>query len=363
MVIEERDLPLLISLQQHPLAPASNLAKELGVSTPTVISRLEHLKEEKSYYSVYANIQPFTLNLEIVDVILNIENLENIQFIENVVCFKHPFTLFRIRCFGKSNGLFLQFRIPKGTKNKLIQLFDELKKENKIIEYFLPNYTPNMKKIVTNANLLNWEHKLMRWSFNWDDWIRKMDNIKPIKLEYKKQKNYLSQLDELDIALLQELTMNARRKNTEIMSALNLDKNEVGLPQKVSRKLKFLDKNIISQYRVFLRWETFEIYNSFLIISNCSDKIKFKLQNLLQKEPIPFESLYKITNEGFMWYLRCPSSHFSDVSEFVLSMTEKVQFYFLDYKTSEFYGLWKGAFDPDNHIWETNLMDIDRILS
>ena len=130
----------------------------------------------------------------------------------------------------------------------------------------------------------------------------------------------------------------------------------------VSRKLKFLDKAVISQYRVFLRWEPFEIYNSFLVICECEDKISFKLQNLLHENPIPFESTYKITENGFLWYLRCPASHFSDISAIIWSISKSVKFYYLDYKKSQYYGLWKGAFDYDNQQWSTSLMKKENII-
>jgi DNA-binding Lrp family transcriptional regulator len=363
MTIEEKDLPLLIALQQHPLAPASKLAEIVGVSTPTIITRLEDLKKDKSYYSVYADLKAEALGLEIVDVILQVRELENISFIEQKICYEHPYTLFRIRCFGERNGLFLQFRIPKGSRKNLLKLLDHLKKDNKIHDYFIPNYLPNTRKIFTNANLANWQPAMMKWSFDWDEWISKLSTMGSKKLELNNGKSYLKKLDDLDIALLQALTMNARRKNTEIMAALNLDKNTVGLPQKVSRRLQFLREKIVSQFRVFLKWDTFEIYNSFLIVANCPPDKKFQLQNTLYYNPIPFESLYKVTKNGFMWYLRCPSSHFSDVSAFVLSITNQAQFYFLDYKTSEFYGLWKGAFDPKTHSWDKNSIDLSGLFS
>jgi DNA-binding Lrp family transcriptional regulator len=362
MALEERDLELLIALQENPLAPASKLAKEINLSTPTVITRLELLKQDKSYYNVFANINPSTLDLEIIDVLLEIDNIENVGYFEKQICYNHPYTLFRIRCFGKFNGLYVQFRIPKNSRELLTDLLDHLKKKKKIQNYIIPDVSLNLQPIYTNANLINWESKLMRWKFNWDSWIQKLEKMDSNELLQPAQKSVLSVLDELDIALLQEITMSARRKNTELMDSMKMDRNKVGLQQKISRKLKSLNQRIISHYRVFLRWETFEIYNSFLVLCECDKEVKFKLQNLLKNHPIPFESMFKITDNGFLWYLRCPASHFSNVSSIIWDLSKKVKFFYLDYKKSEFYGLWKGAFDSSNHQWSTNLMKKENIL-
>jgi DNA-binding Lrp family transcriptional regulator len=362
MTIEERDLELLIALQENPLAPASKLAKAVNLSTPTVITRLDLLKKEKSYYNVIANPKPSTLDLEIVDILIEIENLENVEYFEKQICFNHPYTLFRMRCFGNFNGLYVQFRIPKASRKLLTDLLDTLKKKGKIQNYLIPQIALDTQIIYTRSNLANWEEKLMRWNFNWTNWTNKLENNSSTKIIQPIEKSIVSKLDELDIALLQELTMNARRKNTDIMDTLKLEKSEVGLPQKISRKLKFLDKNVVLQYLVFLRWETFEIYNSFLVNCTCDKETSYKLQNLLSTSPIPFESTFKVTSKGFLWYLRCPASHFSSVSAFIWEISSHAQFYFLDYKKSEFYGLWKGAFDVENHCWSKELMKKEKIL-
>ncbi|MBY8993615.1 MAG: winged helix-turn-helix transcriptional regulator [Candidatus Heimdallarchaeota archaeon] len=362
MVIEERDLELLIALQEYPLAPASKLAKSVNLSTPTVITRLELLKKDKSYYNVFANLLPDTLDLEIVDVLIEIDSIENVEYFEKHICYNHPYTLFRIRCFGNFNGLYVQFRIPKNSLDILLDLLNYLKKEKKIRNYIIPITPSNTETVYTKANLKNWEAKLMRWNFDWNAWIQKMASVDSKRILKTPGKSLLQKLDALDIALLQELTMGARRKNTALMDSLKLDRTTVGLQQKISRKVKYLEEEIISQYMVFLRWEAFEIYNSFLVHCDCEEKTTNKLQNLLIKDPIPFESTFKITENGFLWYLRCPASHFSDISAIIWSLSKKVKLYYLDYKKSEFYGLWKGAFDSSNHKWSTELMKKEKML-
>jgi len=265
MTIEERDLELLIALQENPLAPASKLAKLVNLSTPTIITRLELLKKDKSYYNVFANLLPDTLDLEIVDVLIEIDSLENVEYFEKQICYNHPFTLFRIRCFGNFNGLYVQFRIPKNSLELLLDLLDSLKKKNRIMHYIIPKIQLGAETIYTKANLKNWEERLMRWNFDWNTWIQKLTSVSSKRSERTPKKSQLQKLDELDIALLQELTMGARRKNTEIMDSLELDRSTIGLQQRISRKIKYLDEKIISRYMVFLRWETFEIYNSFLV--------------------------------------------------------------------------------------------------
>ena len=320
------------------------------------------LKKDKSYYNVFANLHLDTLDLEIFDVLIEIDSLENVEYFEKHICYNHPYTLFRIRCFGNFNGLYVQFRIPKKSLELLLDLLSYLKKKNKIQNYVLPMIPSDAETVYTKANLKNWKAKLMRWNFDWNTWIQKLTSVDSKRIIKTTEKSLLKKLDDLDIALLQELTMSARRKNTEIMDSLKLDRTTIGLQQKISRKVKFLEEKIILKYMVFLRWEAFEIYNSFLVHCECEEKTANKLQNLLIKDPIPFESTFKITENGFMWYLRCPASHFSDISVIIWSLSKKVKLYYLDYKKSEFYGLWKGAFDASNHQWSTDLMKKEKLL-
>ena len=362
MTIEERDLPLLIALQEDPLATASKLAKAVDLSVPTVITRLDVLKSDNAYYYVSADPNLAALGMEIIDVLLQIDDVENVQYLENSICYNHPFTLFRIRCFGNFNGLYIQFRIPKGTLNYIEDLLLHLQKKKRIQGYHFLKGSKTALTIFNKANLSNWEHKLMRWNFNWDNWIKKIDSIESKLITKQQEQPLLTKLDELDIALLQELTKNARRKNTEIMETQKLDKSITGLPQKISRKLKTLDKNFITQYRVFLRWEAFEIFNSFLGVCECDSKTSFKFQNLLLKHPIPFESTFKILENGFLLYIRCPASHFSHIAEILWRLSKKVNFYYLDYKNTFFYVLWKGAFDINKHQWSIDMMKKEKIL-
>lgn len=362
MTIEERDLEILIALQENPLAPASKLAKAVNLSTPTVITRLELLKKDKSYYNVFADLIPEILGLEIIDVLIEIDKSDDLEYIEKEILYNHPYTLFRIRCYGSMNGVYAQFRIPLNSKKYLIDLLESLKKMNLIQNYIIPSILGEYQTVFTKVNLENWEEEMMRWNFDWQKWLSKLDSISPSEPIDLQQKQIIDKLDELDLLLLQELTMNARRKNTEIINSLKLDKNEIGLPQKISRKLKFINKNLISQFRVFLRWETFEIYNSFLILSECDELLSQKLHFLLQKHPIPFESIFKLTTSGFLWYFRCPASHFSNISSIIRNLSSKVNFYYLDYKKSQSFGLWKNAFDFSKKEWSKELMLSENLL-
>lgn len=362
MILERKDLSLLIALQQDPLAPASTLAKTINLSTPTIISKLENLQQEKAYYNVSADLKSEALELELVDVFFEIDELKDVEYFEKSICYNHPYTRFRIRSFGATNGLFVQFRIPQGTIALLTELFETLQLKNRIQSYFIPTIINTSKTINTRANLKNWNNDKLNWFFDWNDWLSKLQKQPTKMIDKKPVQSFLSKMDEIDMALLEQITMNARRKNTEIMDALNLDKSETGIPQKISRKLKFINKKIIEQYRVFLRWEAFEIYNSFLVLAECDEPIRNKLQNLLENEPIPFESNYKNTEEGFRWYIRCPASHFSNIAEIIWKLSHKTHFYFLDYKKSMNYGLWKGAFDSLNKQWRLDLMEKEKVI-
>ena len=57
-------LKLLLALQEDPVAPAAELAKQVGVTPPTARAWLDSLRDEKVYVSVQANILSRRLGLE-----------------------------------------------------------------------------------------------------------------------------------------------------------------------------------------------------------------------------------------------------------------------------------------------------------
>lgn len=151
-----------------------------------------------------------------------------------------------------------------------------------------------------------------------------------------------------------------------MIRSLKLSKKS-GVAQKVSRRLRFLKENAISDYRVFLNWTDFDLYQTILIQGFCRDEIPLKLRNYLMKSSkevnqsniqrnsvFPFQCSYFITNDGFYWYVRAPPKHVSELLDFIWEISPDHKLFLLDYRFSQRYKLWDQTFDAENHKWKKN---------
>ena len=102
-------LKLLLALQEDPVAPAAELAKQVGVTPPTARAWLDSLRDDKVYVSVQANILGRRLGLETDDFLLKVDSYDSLEKIEQF-CEAHPYTSYRARVFGgDDHGIMVQF--------------------------------------------------------------------------------------------------------------------------------------------------------------------------------------------------------------------------------------------------------------
>jgi DNA-binding Lrp family transcriptional regulator len=357
------DYDLLIALQENPLASDSALAAIIGVSQPTVTARLQALKEKVSLYNVHAHLNPTALGMEICDLILDIPTKQGVCFLEDL-CDKHPYTLYRSREFGRTSGLFAQFRIPMGSRYLLEELLRSLKEKELLSNYDILRRSPEAPSpIYCRASLVAWSPQATKWEFNWNEWIEQLASCSETLPKKPRSESVLENLSELDVKLLGELTQEARQRNSTIIRKIGLDVNSPGLRQKVSRRMKFLRGKVVWGYRVFLNWEIFDTYHTFVFICKASEKDAARLYNHLDNNPIPFQSSYVILDNGFLWSVQAPPSHFSSVGSIVWDHSKDRELLLLDYKSSQLYGLWPETYDPAGGIWQTSIMKPERILA
>nr|NHJ85746.1 hypothetical protein [Asgard group archaeon] len=108
-------------------------------------------------FNVVATTNLWNLGLESLDIIVEVDNEEKTQLIEKL-SFTHPYTFYRARCFGDSNGILIQFNIPMNSQKLIIELF-EILKEKKFIDNFIVLPFKNAEPIFTTPNLDHWNPK------------------------------------------------------------------------------------------------------------------------------------------------------------------------------------------------------------
>ena len=97
--MNEKKLALLFALQEHPVAPAAALAKQIGVTPPTTRTWLDALVKERVYVGVQANLRVRNLGLDYDDFLVSVDSYESLTKLEKF-CRLHPYTSYRARVFG-----------------------------------------------------------------------------------------------------------------------------------------------------------------------------------------------------------------------------------------------------------------------
>ncbi len=362
------ELDLLIALQDNPLGTYRELAEALKVTPPTAKARLQKISEKLDPKTdpniptilVQADLNLQALGLEVINVLVRTTSLKHIMLLEKAF-YHHPYTAYNVRCMGKNQGLFLQFRLPIDTLPKIQEFFSTIQQEfSGLIEdvHFLP---ASELSVYTKFNLEIWNEEEKTWNFNWNEWISKIDTMPSVFDVSSGSDIILDHLTSLDLQILQELTWNARRRNIDLIEVLstnynqnsNNDKSRIE-PYQMTRRLQYLNENAILGYRVEPNWKVFNIFDSLLFFCRTTKELAYKWGNLLKIYPVPFKSTFQIIEEGFYWYIGCPSAHFSEISELIWKHAPDFDFYLLDYRSSRVYPIWWKTFDEKSKTWRTD---------
>jgi len=338
--IDNIDLTLLIALQKMPLGSYSNLANETGVCAPTVRNRLERLKSKKVYFRVSAILNHEALGLEIADYLLYQNDLSKLEAIERILD-RHPYILYRSRVVGQNKGIYVQFRIPQNTKILLDELLTKMKQLGYIEGY--TDFETFGNSVYSSCDLDAWNK--LTWIFDWDSWYQK--RIKPSELPSYSEAVILHKLDRIDLELLRFLTKDARIRQMEIARLINTQ------PYTLTRKRKFLQEHAIIDYRVFLGWRVFNIFNSILFVVRTTPEKSREFALRIYQYPIPFQSTFRFSKDGFIWYVALPQDQMSDFMTGLWNMFSDFDMYWMDYKTSETYIFWPETFDLEKKRWKT----------
>jgi DNA-binding Lrp family transcriptional regulator len=368
VVLDSKDIEILLLLQENPLIKISDIAEVIGLSVSNTSARIDALEVKKeAFQGVRGRLNLDAMQLELHNLLFKVSSKKALEYMEKDFSFKHPYLLYRVRCNGPFPGLYMQFRTPICGLNYLEELAGILKSKGIIDDYYYITRNKEEKDVDIKSSIRSYDTKTGLWKFDWDVWKDGFQNISVEKQpKDPPSESILNQLSELDVKLLSQLLSDARRKNIDMIRNLKLSK-ESGVAQKVSRRLKYLKENAIADYRVFLKYTDFDLFQTILIQGYCRDEIPLKLRNYLMKSSkeenqktakrksvFPFQCTYFITKEGFYWYVRAPPKHVSEILDFVWEICPDHKLFLLDYRFSRRYPLWPETFDVENHKWKRN---------
>ncbi|MBN1330855.1 MAG: hypothetical protein JXA54_15385 [Candidatus Heimdallarchaeota archaeon] len=245
----------------------------------------------------------------------------------------------------------MQFNIPIGSYNLIIELFEILKKRNQINDFIILPFQ-NAEPIFTTPNLDHWNATTNKWKFNWDEWFSDQVKKRTRKELSSQQPGIVKEwLTQAYIGIIHHLGKNARRKNTEIMDDLKKDNFEF-TPQTFSRHIKRVKKYCIKDYRVYLTPTIFDLYSTVLIWGSANKDILQDLESRIIQKPIPFSSTFKTKGENLFWYLHLPPSHLSNLLFNLRKKLIDMRFNYIDYNRATSFLPWPPTFDETKKDWK-----------
>jgi DNA-binding Lrp family transcriptional regulator len=348
--LDEIDYRILTALGKKPLATITEISKETGVNVKTLSKRLQRLIDEKVLMAVSAQICPSTLELEPILLFINMK-FKNLPMIEKL-CDLHSYTRFRVRCLGACNGLMSIFMMPRNSLRYLLEFFDRLRELGLIDDY---TYLTSIAKWVWKDNdFTYYDVKRDEWTFNWDEWGRYLESLKgPSELEAYPP-SILHKLDNGDMALLRELSINARAKFKDLSEKLKIPEYQI------SRRIKlYLDSGIIEGFRVLVYSKASNLFNQFIFKCRCPVATTAKFAMAIKK--LPFQLTFMPTQEGFTLIIFLPPLGVSYLGEILQRNVDDVKLMWADYRTSMRYWFYGETFKDG--VWQADRkMLVDNIL-
>ena len=353
-----REKRILIALQEKPLATFDELASMTKISKSVVfgiVKKLEGPPNSISYFQVNGMPHLYNLGLELVDVIVKADSERKLQIIKKVGD-EHPYITFYNRTYGDVNGMLIQLRNPIDSFNLIQILFQKLKNFGYIDDFSILRFSS--RPIYSTIKIDAWDPEFLSWHFSWTDWFENEINSTTLRSNHSKKELEVSGrakswIKQQDIAIIGELTWNARRKNSDMIAKLKKRGWEISVPT-FSRHIKMVKEECIETLRAYINPKNFDVLNTILIWGYGDEKELQKIKTRMELHPIPFISTLKIDGFKLYWYLRLPTSHMSDLLFYLRPKLPELHLNYIDTPRTQTYLLNTDAWDEKKQDWITD---------
>lgn len=347
-------LDILRILENYPLDSFSDHARKLGISTQTMIRKVEYLKDADKIREVHSTLNPEKMGFERYVVIFKTTTVEQISFLE-LSCDIHPYTNSRNRLFGHMYGLYTVFDIPKGTK-KYLESF---------LEFMLGREFCSHYKIYKSAGKRAYYPQPFHNNvtdmaeFDIEEYFSKNVNWKP-KIKVNESSEFsINKFHPIHLLILRDITINMRtpmsqlsQKYKEYLTLPKEEENFDGLPEgfrphieeffaedrtenaiyiDFKKKYHFIIDNFIEDYWWGVNRKYFEMFIRFsYIISNIKEEEKSRLFRLLSEFRPPFSIYMEDLGQDLFITLSLPPYYQIRMAYWMRSNYENLSFYMSD---------------------------------
>lgn len=271
------DLRILDGLAAYGLRNISNVAKKLGIPEGTLRKRLKRLASH-FYLRFHVNIYHTNLGLKKAVVLVDaVPGYEHIIF----DCLKaNDFWIYLSRCYGRFEGCFAIYTIPKHNCMQFEQFLKELQLCNvaRNIEVF---WSTCFQTVQSRCKWFDPDTR--QWSFRWDEWIKEIPQ-ENTKLPYTliDPEDFPIWGDEIDLFILKELEKDATKKLTEIAKMLEKSQQLVGY----HFKRHLIQKGLIESFEVTFTQFNLDVSDVFIFVFKFDSNLDLaKFANSLLDKP------------------------------------------------------------------------------
>lgn len=339
MDLNARVLKILTTLGQDPTCTNQELAKACGISPITAKKHLAGLYADKVILGVSSQIDNYAVGLKPIIVMAEV-GPENWKTYERSLDI-HPYTKYRIRCFGNSIGIFSMFTIPPHSDQRIADFMERLREKKIIQEYKL--VTPITNIVTVETNFDNYDPE-KGWLFDWEKWENTLINMEP-RILNDPARSVLHRLDFADMRILRQLSKDSRRKSKEIAADAEVE------PYHLSRRRKVMEKmGVIQGYRVLAGMHLLQLTSHALIKCKCSIDTTYRVAAAVKM--LPFQSTFVQTLEGFVLYTTTTAIDFPILATILLEQCDSVEISWCDYRSSFRYWFYDKPYE--NGEWNVN---------
>ena len=331
-MVDDSDLNILTALGRDPLGTVQNIGRSTGMTSATVSIRLKKLRQTGALFSVSAQLSYPTLGLEPVVAFIEVpfKSLSKLEALFD----RHPYTRYRVRCVGYYNGLYGLFAVPEGALPVLRDFLDELK-GGVITDYRLDTPTNGWTYSEVDYNLYDMSKD--QWSFDWATWEASLETVNMAAPLPKLPISLLRRLDVKDLRILEQLTIDARRKGKRIAADIGIT------PYHFTRRMQFLNDNrVIDSYRVIVDKGVSRLVTTFMFLCHCNPDETERFAAAFAA--LSFQSTFIPTHQGFFVQASIPPLDLPILGSILQQRCDKVESLWSDYRSSMRYYFWPGAY-------------------
>lgn len=361
---------LILYLQSKPLASNNELANATGLTLPTIRKYLRDLRDTKPepvIIGTYGEVNRQKLGLEFSYYFINIEPSKSIKERIFHIADLHPYTNYQNLCYGATNGYFIRFSNPKGESKSIDELWSKLRSQLQITK--VTKYLEGKENFSTELNFKFW--KSNRWDFSIDDWLNGSNAVE-INSDYIKvnDQTILDKISMPQMITMRELSINARRKQSQIMADIQKDNLytkdekrffEDAKQRNVSRYYEFIENNqLMKSYQLRYNRKMLNIYNQICLTGKMTRKNKeiIKRAYLNKDNPLPFGSRISFNKGSYVWLLSLPHEQTTEFLRICYDLSSEFKMIILDngIQYSRIYPIWHRNFieDENKNSWRVD---------